>query len=961
MATKATSPFNHHLGRLLACGALLTVMVACDSNSSSPAPAPAPTPTGPKTPTTLTRSEDAPGVVVQVVKLMGASGADGSFRAGDSITVNFTLKKRDGTFWQVDEFSRGRAMVSGPTFHYQRVLPEVRDLPEKAVYQADGSYNYTFADAIPATYAAPINDSTAFGPGDGELSGEPLLAGTYTVGMYFGWDYTVGSQSFRDTGDTTFDFLYGGATTLEPRQVVKIENCNSCHADLQFHGGLRRSPVLCALCHTAGAEDDNSNGNTPGVSIELGVMIHKLHNAAHLPSVLGVATNADGSRNYAATPQPYVIGRNGGDDFSHIHFPVWPNLSVAMPRDMGHTSLTTTEQGLEDEIRRGVTACAACHGDPDGSGPLTAPSQGNLAYTQMTRRACGSCHDDIDWSRPYTANGATMPPQPTDGACNLCHSSQTPLLDPAVQHVHPLKNPTFNPGFHITVSAVAEAGTHNNDGTIDPGEKVAVTFRMVDDSGADVAPSAVASMSLTVVGPTENQNIVLNATFPTAALSGAQPFTSMLPEMVYFEPVGVSTSTGGESWTTPRTPHWNVSGTTTTVRVRTATSGGDSTLAAAVPAYRNYVDVVSVTGFARNDFIVIDDGVSGMTEYLQIQWVDGNRLWFSSPYTPGYKPGVKLAHAMGATVKEVTLTTKAAGTDYTLNASTGAISEVTEFGNGNAVVVSYTTDFVMPAEFPLALNDTPSLDESSGEWAGKPIVDGTYAVTIWGYRNLPLTLFGQTQTYRANTIGARKEFLVGSATTLQPYDLISSGANCYSCHHEIGFHGYGRFGYETCLACHGTAGSEDRPRYVAPNAPATDGLTVNFREMIHKIHMGADLANASTYSINGFGSTAHPNNFTPHSYDEVRFPAWPGGAARCITCHGADNTAWKAPLDRNHPLGQTLPTRSWTVVCASCHDSSAATAHISAMTSAQGAESCRVCHDTNKEWNVELMHKNANR
>ena len=35
-------------------------------------------------------------------------------------------------------------------------------------------------------------------------------------------------------------------------------------------------------------------------------MVHKIHNGQHLPSVLGVATKPDGSRDYGATPTPYV-------------------------------------------------------------------------------------------------------------------------------------------------------------------------------------------------------------------------------------------------------------------------------------------------------------------------------------------------------------------------------------------------------------------------------------------------------------------------------------------------------------------------------------------------------------------------------------------------------------------------------------------------------------------------------
>ena len=168
---------------------------------------------------------------------------------------------------------------------------------------------------------------------------------------------------------------------------------------------------LCVLCHTAGAEDRNvasQDGGTPGVTIEFGVMIHKIHNGEHLPSVLGVGTKADGSRDYDRTPTPYKVAGFNTADFSEVAFPVWPNLNIGMPRDAGYSGLTTSQKAQEDEMLRGVTACASCHGDPDGSGPLPAPAQGGLAYSNPTRRTCGACHDDIDWNLPYTANGVTM-------------------------------------------------------------------------------------------------------------------------------------------------------------------------------------------------------------------------------------------------------------------------------------------------------------------------------------------------------------------------------------------------------------------------------------------------------------------------------------------------------------------------------------------------------------------------
>jgi OmcA/MtrC family decaheme c-type cytochrome len=169
-------------------------------------------------------------------------------------------------------------------------------------------------------------------------------------------------------------------------------------------------------------------------------------------------------------------------------------------------------------------------------------------------------------------------------------------------------------------------------------------------------------------------------------------------------------------------------------------------------------------------------------------------------------------------------------------------------------------------------------------------------------------------------------------------------------------HGGGREGYNTCILCHGPAGGEDRPRYVAPNAPDTPGVTIEFRQLLHKIHMGENLANAATYTVVGFGSGSYPNNYSLNTYSEVAFPAMPDGVKNCAKCHGVGNDTWKVPTDRDHPM-QVLPTRSWTVVCGSCHDSSAAQAHIQAQVSPAGFESCAICHGPGEIEDVSLVHK----
>ena len=932
------------------CAALLP-LGGCSGDTGPQGPPGPPGPPGePGTNNALVQGEDVPGLNVTIVALHGGTAGGGNFKVGDTISVNYRLQKNDGSDWDISELSIGKALVSGPTSNYQRVIAEVLDVNQNSVAQADGSYTYTFATPIPAVYLPPFFDTPSFGPEDGELTGQPLQDGTYTVGFTFGWNFTVDGAFQHDTGNATFDFLVGAGGVLAPREVVKLDNCSRCHDRLSVHGDTRTDVKLCVLCHTAGAEDNNILGATPGVSIDFRVLIHKIHSGKHLPSVLGVATNPDGSRNYGATPAPYVVA---GFDFSHVAFPAWPQGQVPLPRDFGYSALSSTDKATEDEIRKGPTNCAVCHGDPDGSGPLTAPAQGDNAYNQPSRQACGSCHDDIDWGQPYTSNTQTMGAQANNTNCLLCHGvSGTPL---SVQdaHLHPLQDPNFDPGLNLVVTNLTEAPGGNGNGTIDPGEKIQLRLRICDDAGTDVDPATVSAPSLVISGPTSNYNLLLNTTVPTAALTGPQPFTINVPMGVQLERVGVSTG-ALDVFTTDFKPHWNVSGALTSVYERNPGFGATDSLSTASVVPQNYVDVVSSSGFARDDYVVIDNGTLN-EEYARIQLVDGNRLWFGSPYSSSYKPGLEFPHDPGTSVREVTLTTAVEGVDYSLDTATGQITELIEFGNGRTVLASYTTDFVMPENYPLALNDSPDLDESSGKWAGKAIVDGTYTLGMWTSKSVSLNLWGESNSYKVTSDSANVDFLVGGATSIEPYSLIASGSSCFNCHQELAFHGFGRRGFESCVLCHGTAGAEDRPQYVAANAPATTGATVSFRTMLHKIHMGEQLTNAATYDIVGFGSGAYPNNFAVANFSEVVFPAAPGGTQNCNKCH--ENDAWKEPAPRAHPTEQVVPIKRWTPVCGACHDSTDAQAHISIQTDSGGNESCGVCHGIGRDENVERRHK----
>jgi OmcA/MtrC family decaheme c-type cytochrome len=1126
-----------------ALAALLALAFAgCSGDTGPQGPQGPPGPPGsPLTNTVLERKDDAPGVQVTVVSMTGASGAAGQFEVGDHIAIKYSLAKDDGSPWILSEMGNGRAIVSGPTFNYQRVLPEKNDVVTASVDNGDGTYTYTFADPIPAVYAAPLNDSPSFGPADGELAGQALLSGTYTLGLYFSWSYTVDENSYKDAGDAVQDFMFGSATQIDVREVVKQDNCNVCHTELAAHGDLRRNVRVCLLCHTAGAEDRNgaAAGGTPGVSIDFRIMIHRIHNGSHLPSVNGVTALPDGSIDYTATPAPYqVVGHNDSiNDFSDIKFPVWPNFNVAMPKNRGYSQLSSSERARSDAIRTGITNCAKCHGDPDGAGPLTAPSQGDIYKTQPTENACGSCHDDIHWGLPYSQNQQTMPGTANNSNCVLCHPAAGGSLSVTAAHLHPLENSALDAGVNLVITGVT--GGTGTGGNFQLGDTPVVDFTLKNDLGTDIGLATMDASSAFFFGPNSNRQLIMpltsangmavtpfdstgrlqaasssgkgsmskvflgtpavketltvqfttGTTFTvTGSVSGAlgtgtlPAATSVLPGgasisafdigagvaanetvVVAFTtathftvsgsisglfgsgdlPASTSASTRftstnlsfnvsvGSNVMTGGVSMWNlalfrgsaaspvafavVAGTTAfssaaprpdrfycelwpdaasySLRMpmdltyeflgdgngvvgQTLTAGNipvyygrqqlwqatttatATSLMEEVAPFARSARIQTTAGFLNNDIVVITSGAVGQREYVQIapERADGVIQAAAPSGDPSgtavklnFKTPLRYLHGAGDSITKVTLALRqegGAGNDYGLNSATGTITSHVAFTSGAGMVMSYRSDarfgYARDSSLPASpvttyvppANDSTDIGQEQGDWQGLPYQDGTYTADLWVSKNIDHGLQGELQTYRSTANAGTFDFLYGSATQIEPHAIISSSANCYTCHNDLIFHGGGRRGLDACLTCHSISGNEDKPRWDTPNqsgaAPATPT----------PLTPGVAIALA-------YGGT-------PNSYAEVEFPAMPAGVRQCVRCHG--NDAWKSPANRSHASAD-VPVRTWGVVCGACHDSDAAQAHIAVQTSMDGAESCSVCHGTDRDWSVEVMHK----
>jgi OmcA/MtrC family decaheme c-type cytochrome len=232
----------------------------------------------------------------------------------------------------------------------------------------DGLYTYTFGSSVPPNY-----DVTT----------------THTVAMYASRNLTefdLGTQYDNET----FDWIpMGGPVTLI-RDVVVTETCNQCHDPLALHGGSRREIKVCVTCHTPQTTDP-----TTGNTVDLKVMVHKIHAGPNLPS-----------------GNPYKLGNTSYAD-------------VTFPQELNH--------------------CEGCH-----TGKAT---QVNNWLLKPSRATCGSCHDDVNF-----ASGDKHPggPQVSDKLCSTCHIPEGEVdFDASIKGAHVI--PTFSkdmPGVKFEILGV---------------------------------------------------------------------------------------------------------------------------------------------------------------------------------------------------------------------------------------------------------------------------------------------------------------------------------------------------------------------------------------------------------------------------------------------------------------------------------------------------------------------------
>jgi OmcA/MtrC family decaheme c-type cytochrome len=250
------------------------------------------------------------------------------------------------------------------------------------VDNGDGTYQYTFAANI------TTNPSVKY---DAAL--------THRVG------FEIRGLAQANNGIYTWQPSTGATTGIFSREIVKTATCNNCHGFLSAHGGARVDTDYCVICHSPQTTDAYS-ANT----VDMKVMIHKIHTGENLPSIAGGSTTPMLGVGY------WIIGNsNSVNNFN----------TVLYPQDTRN--------------------CVTCHVQSDPT--LTEAAN---YYTVPTAESCGSCHDNVNFT-----TGQNHPPGPEpDSTCVSCHGPNSNITSAQVITAHMIPELAQAGKFQFLVNSV---------------------------------------------------------------------------------------------------------------------------------------------------------------------------------------------------------------------------------------------------------------------------------------------------------------------------------------------------------------------------------------------------------------------------------------------------------------------------------------------------------------------------
>lgn len=353
--------------------------------------------------------------------------------------IDLTLADDDGNPLDVDA-------LEGYGFTIAQVVEdpetELSHLLSLLVHEVEGQ-PYTIAGETFAPALATAEQAYADSGGDWLSVGDGYVytfANALTLDVDPALTTVVGLYAYKDgrtaVANDVFTFVPDGSEPSLTREIVSTEACNTCHDPLALHGGVRRDVGLCATCHTSQTIDPET-----GNSVELRVLIHRVHDGNRLPSVI------------SGVPYRIIGFQQSAHDYS---LETWP---------------------------QDVRNCTTCH---TGS----ADSDNYKAMPQTA--ACISCHDDVN---PITGDNHPGGAK-DDTRCRNCHEPDGDEFDAAVSSAHLLPlNSQQIAGLNLEIISVTNAA---------PGESPVVTFTGTNNNGTIITPADMDYLAVTLAGPTSD-------------------------------------------------------------------------------------------------------------------------------------------------------------------------------------------------------------------------------------------------------------------------------------------------------------------------------------------------------------------------------------------------------------------------------------------------------------------------
>src|SRR5690554_3618216 len=234
-------------------------------------------------------------------------------------------------------------------------------------------------------------------PADFNAAGTTLTGSDYiepTTGRVIALDYAV-AEGNRAPGGTVNNDTQGHQSLPAARDVVDVQNCNSCHDGLTMHGGSGRSQTqTCVTCHNPGNLQASS-----GRSVDFKQLIHRLHRGTDLPSeasAIAELMNDDTS-----------LVAETATDFTKVRFPQGPTPGSAA----GITNCVKCHMGAEtkDMVQGLADELGAPNFDVASKMKLAkVTAQGDNWLNVRTVNACQACHDSNMWFSSETGTSFSL-------------------------------------------------------------------------------------------------------------------------------------------------------------------------------------------------------------------------------------------------------------------------------------------------------------------------------------------------------------------------------------------------------------------------------------------------------------------------------------------------------------------------------------------------------------------------